>query len=114
MHFISSGTRPGECVLARYNSADTHYGLCTDQQDRSPPQWTLIRRGPQGRIDLAGGRLSSGVVHDLGLKVVGNTLTAVVDGVTQPAVTDDQIAQGAVGVSSDSNGRFTKVCVSLL
>jgi hypothetical protein len=114
VHFISSGTRPGECVLARYQSENTHYGLCTDQQDRSPPEWTLIRRGPQGETKLAGGKLSSGITHDLALRVVGNKLTPVVDGIIQAAVTDDQIARGAVGVSSDSNGRFTKVCVDLL
>jgi hypothetical protein len=104
-----------ECVLVRYLSAANNYELCLDADsgDTTPHHWELARRQGGSRTQLASGDLAdpTRLTHALALKVVGATLTPMVDGVTQAPVTDTTFSNGAIAVSSLAHGEFTMMCV---
>jgi hypothetical protein len=120
----SQGHHNDECVMLRYRSTSSYYALCLDSgpDDLYPTQWELVRKtnggggGGNGTVELAGGPLAdlTRSTHLIGLKVIGNTLTPIVDSVARAPVTDDAIAEGAIGLMSESKGRFTQVCVTQL
>jgi hypothetical protein len=119
----SQGHHSDECVLLRYRNTSSYYALCLDSgpDDLFPTQWQLVRKSGGGGGGNSTTELASGALADLdrsthliGLKVVGKTLTPIVDSVARATVTDDAIAEGAIGLLSESKGRFTQVCVTQL
>src|SRR5690349_1500458 len=123
----SQGHHSDECIMLRYHSVSSYYALCLDSgpDDNYPTVWQLVRKtggggggggGGNGSIELASGALTEldRATHMIGLKAVGKTLTPIVDYQLRTPVTDDAIADGAIGVLSESKGRFTQVCVTPL
>jgi len=107
------------CVLARVTDARNFYKLCvhTDrgQQQNQRPQtvWDLevMTAGTATRLSNGSSDGVSGM-HQLALKVQGNTLTPVVDTVAQTGVTDSAHPNGAAGVATEASGVFTRVCIT--
>jgi hypothetical protein len=107
------------CVVARVVDANNYYKLCVHsdrrQQQGQRPQTAWDLEVVKGGVRT---RLSSGATdgladtHQLALEAQGDTLTPIVDTVTQTSVKDAALPQGAAGVATEASGVFTKVCIT--
>jgi len=103
------------CVMARVTDANNYYLLCVrdDNGGQQGANWDLgvIVGGTENR--LAGSNLgASAASHTLVLSVKGTTITATIDGMVQPSVTDNSLGSGAAGVATESSGAFSNFCVT--
>jgi hypothetical protein len=121
-HVKVIGGRSDDCVLARYQpDTGNYYSLCIDNRmgggggpggGSTDPRWELSLHNNDQQQQLATGPFAdpAAAAHDLGLRASGGTLLATIDGVSQPPVVEKTLSQGAPGLSTEDDGRFTQVC----
>jgi hypothetical protein len=102
------------CVMARVVDAYNYYALCVEEVGgRNGPatlQWSVYSVLQGSENELASAPIATALVHSLQLRTQGNMLLPTVDGVAQPAVTDDSLSDGSVGVATDNGGGFLSLC----
>jgi hypothetical protein len=102
------------CVLSRVQDASNYYALCVEDvggRNRTPAhEWRLNRMTAGTETRLASGSIAMMGSHTFALRVQGSTLSASVDGDAKPAVTDETLTHGSIGVSTDDSGGFTTLC----
>ena len=102
------------CVMARVVDAYNYYTLCVEEVGgRNGPatlQWSVYSVLQGSENELASAPIPTAPAHSLQLRTQGAMLLPTVDGVPQPAVSDDSLSDGSVGVATDNGGGFLSLC----
>jgi hypothetical protein len=111
---LSATVRPGsasasDCVQVRYQNPNSHYGFCIV----GGSSWNLSLKNHGQTRTLASGMISydTGAPHVIALQVVGEHLTAFLDGVKLAAEEDGTLDAGQLALATSATSSFSPVCV---